>query len=68
MKTEKIEKSKTERFFVFHLGFRNRGREVAKIGDDFYEMEDLSQLSGKPKKRAKPVVCKPFEKIEKVIL
>ncbi len=62
----KTEQSKQPQYFVFKLGFRNRGRELAKIGDQFFELDDLSKHSGKPKKQAKPLTLEPFEQIKAV--
>ncbi len=60
----KTEKNNNERYFVFNLGFADRGRQVARFGDLFFELEDISKYSGKPKKKAKPVKLKPYEKIK----
>lgn len=57
---------RAEIYNVFCVGFREAKRQVAKYGEYFYELDDLSKHSGKPKKAAKPVKAKPFEKFEPV--
>lgn len=54
-----------EIYNVFCVGFSEPKRQVAKYGEHFYELNDLSKHSGKPKKAAKPIKARPFEKFEK---
>jgi hypothetical protein len=58
------QKPKPERYFIYNLGFSDPFREVVKFDGSFYELHDLSQLSGRPKKRSKPVMLKPYQQIK----